>query len=243
MELSAEKVKSALSFEAEVFVYEKINSTNIIGEELAKKYDKPIIIAAENQTDGRGRNGKSFYSPSTGLYFSLVTHPNSDFYSMNTVTCGTAVAVANAIEELTNLKAQIKWVNDIFIDGKKVCGILCKALGGNGKINHLVTGIGINISTQSFPEEIKSSAGSLNRQVDKNLLTAKIVNNIMDLSDGYMDEYRKKSCIIGKDITCFINNIPRNVHAVDIDNNGGLVVTDGKETFTLTGGETTIRLK
>lgn len=244
MELSEEKINSVLNFDADIFVYDTVGSTNVIAEELAGKTQNPIIVVAEAQTDGRGRSGKSFYSPhSTGLYFTLVLHPDSDFYSMNTVTCGVSVAVTRAIEKLTGLNPKIKWVNDIYLDEKKVCGILCKAVGGNGKIKHLIIGIGINILTTDFPDELKSFAGSLNKSVDKNLLASEIANNIVNLHDNYMDEYRRKSCVIGKEIVYWKNGNSFNATAVDIDENGGLVVTDGKEKTTLTGGEITLRLK
>lgn len=243
MELCAEKIKSLLDTQAEVFVYDTVSSTNLIAQELAEKFDKPVIVAAESQTEGRGRSGKKFFSPPTGLYFSIVTHPKSDFKSMTTVTCATAVAVTRAVEKLTGLHPEIKWVNDIFIDGRKVCGILCRAVGGNGRVNHLVTGVGINISTKDFPDDIKNTAGSLNRAVDKNIFAAEIANNILSLGDGYMDEYREKSCVIGKKIVYYKNSEPLEAQAVGIDDNGGLIVFDGKEKTTLTGGEISVKLK
>lgn len=241
MKLDGEKIKAALNFNAEVLTYDAVSSTNELAAGLADKTDNSVLVLAESQTDGRGRNGKSFYSPDgTGLYFSLLTHPKSDFYSMNTVTCAAAVAVVRAIEKLTDLKPKIKWVNDIYIDEKKVCGILCRAMGGNGQVEHLVTGIGINISTEIFPDEIKDIAGALNCAVDKNILAAEIANNLMSITD-YMDEYREKSCVLGREITYYISGVPHAGKAVDIDGNGGLVVSDGKEKTTLTGGEITVR--
>lgn len=240
--LDREKIKSALNSDIELFVFDKIGSTNDEAEKIAASTDKPILIVAESQTNGKGRNGKSFFSPSTGLYFSLVTHPKSDFYSLTTVTCRTAVAVTRAIDTLTPLHPKIKWVNDIYIDGKKVCGILCRALGGNGRVEHLITGIGININTEAFPDEISNSAGSLNCGVDKNLLVAEIAENLLSL-ENYMDEYREKSCVIGKEIVYWKDNIPHTATAVDIDENGGLIVTEGEKKSTLTGGEITLRLK
>ena len=242
MKLHSEKIKSLLEFDAEVMTFETIDSTNILAEKLAEKSAKPLLIISESQTDGRGRNGKSFYSPPTGLYMSLLTHSDSDFYSFATATCKAAVAVTRAIEKLTGLKPEIKWVNDIYIDGKKVCGILCRALGGNGKINHLITGIGINLFTEVFPDEIKDSAGSINTAVDINILSAEIANNLFSLSD-YMDEYRDRSCVIGKVITYWKNGIEYKAQAVGIDENGGLIVDNGKEKTTLTSGEITLRVK
>lgn len=243
MKFDAEKIKSALNFNAEVLTYDSVASTNELAAGLADKTDMLVLVLAEGQTDGRGRNGKSFYSPDgTGLYFSLLTHPNSDFYSMNTVTCAAAVAVVRAIEKLTDLNPKIKWVNDIYIDGKKVCGILCRAIGGNGRVEHLVTGVGINISTEIFPDEIRDTAGALNCAVDKNILAAEIANNLIKIMD-YMDEYREKSCVLGKEIIYYINGVPHSGRAIEIDENGGLIVFDGKEKTTLTGGEITVRFQ
>lgn len=242
MKLNAEKIKNLLKFDAEIFVFDTIDSTNIFAEKIAEKTDKPVLVISESQTDGRGRNGKSFYSPSTGLYLSFVTHPHTDFYSVNTVTCAASVAVVRAIEKLTDLQPKIKWVNDIYIDNKKVCGILCRALGGNGQVKHLITGVGVNLFTKDFPDEIKDIAGSLNRELDINVFAAEIANNLVFVSD-YMDEYKEKSCVIGKEITYLKNGTAYNAKAVDIDENGGLVVSDGKEKTTLSGGEISLRLK
>lgn len=240
MKLDAEKIKNLLNFDAEIFVFDTIDSTNIFAEKIAEKSDKPLLIVSESQTQGRGRNGKSFYSPPTGLYLSLVTHPHTDFYSVNTVTCAASVAVVRAIEKLTDLKPEIKWVNDIYIDNKKVCGILCRALGGNGQVEHLITGVGVNLFTEDFPDEIKDTAGSLNRKLDINVFAAEIADNLITASD-YMDEYRQKSCVIGKEITYIKNGTAYTAKAVDIDENGGLVVSDGKEKATLSGGEISVK--
>ena len=242
MKLDRQKIKDALCVDAEVAVFDSVNSTNDIAAEIAAKTELPIVVAAEGQTDGKGRNGKSFFSPEgTGLYLSVVTHPNTDVFSLPAVTCGAAVAVVRAIEKLTELKPQIKWVNDIYVDGRKVCGILCRALGGNGRAEHLVTGIGVNLTTESFPAEIKDTAGSLGCDVDRNVLAAEIVNNLISISD-FMDEYREKSCVLGRKITYWKNNIPHSATAIDIDENGGLTVSDGKEKTTLSSGEITVRL-
>lgn len=242
MRAEAEKINSALKFDADVYTYYKVGSTNDIAVEMAQTAQKTVVVVADCQTDGKGRNGKSFYSPDeTGLYMSVLTHPRSDFYSMNTVTCAAAVAVVRAIERLTDLKPEIKWVNDIYIGGRKVCGILCKAIGGNGKVEHLVTGIGVNITTDVFPDEIKNSAASLEREIDKNLLAAEIANELVLMTD-YMDEYREKSCVIGKKITYFINGIAHDAETVGIDDSGGLTVSDGEKEITLTGGEITVRI-
>lgn len=237
MKLNRKKIEN-LTENYSVFVYDTIGSTNVEAREIAKQVDTNIIVCSEEQTQGKGRQGKSFYSPkNTGLYFSVVL-PRSE----NTVniTCLTAVAVTRAIEKLTDLKPQIKWVNDIYVDGKKVCGILVQAIENN----RLVIGIGVNISTADFPYEISDSASSLNRDIDRNELLAEIVKNISVLeSIDFTDEYRQKSCVIGKPITYYENNIPHDATAVDINGQCGLIVEESGKTKTLTSGEITIRVK
>lgn len=231
-----------------ICVYDTVTSTNDIAKELCKTYDGTILVTAEAQTNGRGRQGKSFFSPKgSGLYFSLVLDTNSPAFEFTGVTCAVAVAVARAIEKLTNLSVKIKWVNDIYIEDKKVCGILVQAVSENSVVKKLIIGVGINISTVDFPDDIKNIATSLNKSVDHNILTAEIVNNISELilknPDEYIDEYKERSNVIGKEITYFRNNIAHMAKAIGIDSNGGLIVDKDGEQITLTSGEISVRFR
>lgn len=243
------KIKSYLKSKAEIIVYDSVDSTNLRALELANGgFDKPAVIAADLQTNGRGRQGKSFYSPAgTGLYLSVLIHPNLPLGSVVTVTSAAAVAVSRAIEALTPLKPQIKWVNDIYLDGRKACGILTQSVSQNGLAKSIVVGVGINISTDSFPDEIKDSAASLNFEIEREALAAEIADNIFEYARNpferrYMDEYKKRSCVIGRKIVYYENGAAHSAAAVGIDENGGLIVeSDGKEKI-LTSGEITLRL-
>ncbi len=231
-----------------VCVYDTVTSTNDVAKELCKTTDGRVLIVAEEQTNGRGRQGKSFFSPKgSGLYFSLVLDTYSPAFEFTGVTCAVAVATARAIEKLTDLKVKIKWVNDIYIEDKKVCGILVQAVSENSVIKKLIIGVGINVSTVDFPDEIKGIAASLNKNIDRNILTAEIANNISELifrnPDEYIVEYKEKSNVIGKEITYLQNNILYTAKAVDIDSNGGLVVEKDGERITLTSGEISVRFR
>ena len=231
---------------AEVLVYDTVGSTNDLAKELCKN-GRQYLVVADSQTNGHGRQGKSFFSPEgSGLYFSLTVNTDSPEFSFTGVTCAVAVACTRAIEKLTDLNPGIKWVNDIYIDNKKVCGILVQSVTENGRITRLVIGVGINISTAEFPEDIREIAGSLNKKIDRSILTAEIVNNILELLKEdpcrYISEYKAKSIVIGKEIIYIRDSIPHSAAAVDIDSACGLVVEENSEKITLTSGEISLRL-
>ena len=124
---------------------------------------KPFIVVAREQTAGRGRQGKSFFSPGgSGIYMTIAL-PTGDIPSgAVTLTCRVGIAVSKAIDAEFRCRTGIKWVNDIFLSGRKICGILCEAIRGeDGTPSHILIGIGINISTEEFPDDIKDSAGSV----------------------------------------------------------------------------------
>lgn len=233
----------------EVRYFKTIDSTN---NEAKRCYDNlsdiPIIFISDHQTNGKGRLGRSFYSPKdTGLYMSLLMKVNSES-NIVSLTTATAVCVVKAIEKLSSLSPVIKWVNDIYINDKKVCGILCEAITNpeTSQIDAIVIGIGVNISTSVFPEEIKDIAGALKTDIDKNMLCALIVDNILNTiseKSDFIDDYKKYSMVIGKEITYTENGITKAATAIDINQNGGLVINTEDGTKILSTGEISIRLK
>lgn len=244
--LDKEKISSLINDPVKVFVFDTVTSTNDVAKKLCKENEECILVVADGQTNGRGRQGKNFFSPSgSGLYFSMVFSTESPAFEFTGVTCAVAVACARAIEKLCSLNVKIKWVNDIYIENKKVCGILVQSVSENGIVKKLIVGVGINISTVDFPDEIKDIAVSLGKKIDRNILAAEIANNISELifddPEKYIGEYKEKSNVIGKDITYFKDNIPHTAQAVDIDKKGGLVVLENGNKITLTSGEITVR--
>ena len=151
-----------------VYVYDILDSTNLearrliagegvpaAGAAIAAKA-VPAVVICRQQTAGRGRLGRSFFSPrDDGLYLSVVIKPDFDISRSSLVTVAAAAATSEAIDEVCACSSQIKWVNDIFLNGKKVCGILTEAITDfeTGQIEYLITGIGINTSEKSFPED------------------------------------------------------------------------------------------
>jgi BirA family biotin operon repressor/biotin-[acetyl-CoA-carboxylase] ligase len=257
--VSAESIAPFLRGEANQFeleVRQSVTSTNTLAKEMAAQGAKEgTVMIAREQTEGRGRMGRTFYSPSSsGIYFSVILRPKLNLEDSLLITTATAVAVAQAIETVAKVKASIKWVNDIFVAGKKVCGILTEASLNfeSGGLEYAVVGIGINIETKDFPIEIKQIAGSLfsNKPGDEpvtSMLVAEVLNNLGNCMNSltdkrYLTEYRKRSFLIGKDILVMKGKETTPAKAVDIDEKARLVVDyeDGTREA-LVSGEVSIR--
>jgi BirA family biotin operon repressor/biotin-[acetyl-CoA-carboxylase] ligase len=247
--LSSQSVKAHLKKDIDVIYYPTITSTNDECKRfLANGKQGEFLIVADEQTAGRGRQGKSFYSPAlTGVYFSLVLRPNTALQNAVTATTATAVAVCRAIEKLTDKKPRIKWVNDVYLDGKKICGILTEAITNfeEGVVDSVIVGIGINISTIDFPQDIEQ-AGCLGAKINRNALVAETCNELMKIVGGdynsFIDYYRSHSLVIGEKIKFIQNGKVTQAKAVAIDETGGLEVelATGEHT-TLRSGEISIR--
>lgn len=235
-----------------ISVLRETDSTNNEAKRLiAAGLDENVLIAADSQTSGRGRRGRSFYSPSgTGIYMTLVIRADVPMADAVSITTMAAVAVSRAIERVTGEKTGIKWVNDIYLGGRKVCGILTEAVSDfeSGTTQNIIVGIGINVSTDSFPDDVAAVACSLgNSAATRNEIIAAVANEVFklaeDLTDrSYMDEYRDRSVVIGKEITVYKGDEARRAEAVSVDDDGGLVIRlpDGAEE-TLRSGEITVR--
>ena len=248
-------IKEYLKTPCRVFEFDTIDSTNNEAKRIIEKDAEvcPFAVVANGQTNGRGRQGKSFYSPKdTGIYMSVIFEVPSDA-DVTFFTSAAAVAVSAAIESCSNKKTEIKWVNDIYADGKKVCGILCEAVFSNRREKtgrFIVVGVGVNISTENFPDELKKTATSLEGiTCEKNKLIAEITDNILTVAKNpdaefLFENYRKKSCVIGKNIRYLQNNVWYDGYASDINRDGSLeVVRNDGSCVKLSGGEITLRIE
>lgn len=230
-----------------------VDSTNTRAKELALAgAEHGTLIVADRQTAGRGRRGRSFFSPAgTGLYMSLILRPHVELERFQMVTVAAAVAVCGSVEALTRRRPRIKWVNDIFLEGedgaeRKVCGILTEAVSDveSGTIESVVVGIGLNVSTRDFSPELCGVAGSLFPEgVLRNRLAADIAGRLMGLQERLGDpelirEYRDRSLLLGRDIRYRQDGAERRGRALDVDAQGSLIVRgqDG-ETVVLRSGE------
>lgn len=252
-----QKYLKPICSDLKIEVYPTITSTNIVArEKAASGMPGGYVVLANTQTQGRGRRDRSFFSPcGTGIYMSVLFRP--DQYSMQDATGLTtmaAVAVCEAIEAVSDEQAQIKWVNDVYVAGKKVCGILTEASCGleDGCLEYAVVGIGINVTPPSdnFPTELKNIAGTIfgRPQADgKNRLAAEVLNRYMayylsgDLD--YVQHYRRRSLAIGKEISVISSKGEEKAVALAIDDACRLVVRyQNGITETLSSGEISVKI-
>ncbi len=226
-------------------MFNRIGSTNDYAKQNKDKFKGDFVVIANEQTSGRGRKGKSFYSPKNkGLYFSVCIKKQIPKDMLNFVTTYTVVKVLNAIEKLFDVKLCIKWVNDIYLNGKKLCGILTEMV--SEKENVIVIGIGINFKKANFPESIKNIATSLGNETklraSKTKLISQVLNELSDFSmSDFKEEYKERSFIKGKKIIVLGAGNEYQAEVLDIDDNLALVIKKDDEIITLNSGDVSIR--
>ena len=244
--LSQAAIGRFLSEPLPVHVFDSVDSTlNEAKRRVADDAEKRFLIAADFQTAGRGRRGRAFYSPKgTGLYLAIAMPLQTPAEAAPGVTAYAAVCVCKAIEALTGKQGEIKWVNDVFLDGKKICGILTEASASleSGMIESVCIGIGVNVYPCDLPDELKDIVGFVKPGAPiRNQLAAEITNELLDYERNksrFIDDYRARSLSIGRRVCCTVGNETFTATALDIDPLGGLIVQpDGGQKRTLYSGE------
>lgn len=255
--LSADRIRSLLNpkyAEIDIIVKKSTASTNTDAKGLAAAgANHGTVIIADEQTAGHGRRGKAFYSPKgTGIYLSIIARPGICFSDAVLITTAAGVAVCKSIESVSTLEPKIKWVNDIFLDGKKVVGIGTEAVSDveSGTIESVIVGVGLNFKTAEFPEILNNIAGPIFTKdfpLTRNEFIAILLNNLLEIFEDipknkFIDEYRSRSLLIGKDIVFVENNDWHTAKAIGIDEYGGLIVEVKGKRRTLTSGEVSVRV-
>lgn len=257
--ISMHEIKKCLNEEIknkiEVVVKESVGSTNDEVKKNREKNEGYIIISC-HQTQGRGRRGRFFFSPdNTGLYMSILLKPQLQPEQALGITTAAAVAVCRAIEKF-GVSPSIKWVNDIFVGEKKVCGILTESAIDieNKKLSYAVLGIGLNVyePENDFPEEIKNIAGAIFSKESENLrnrLCGEIINEFFNLYNGigmgyHTDEYIRRNFVIGKDVFVLSGEQKKKARVNNITNACELEVTfENGEKTVLSSGEISLKLE
>lgn len=257
-------LEEVMAEQVDIAVYKSIDSTNTRLKTLAVQGEKEWkIIIAEEQTHGKGRMNREFFSPAgTGIYMSILFRPNFSASESLFITTMAAVAVAKAIEKVIHIKPAIKWVNDIYYEGKKLCGILTEAAVNveNGHLDYAVLGIGINVKKPQgdFPEALKNIATSLSdaEQAGESAvlqddirchLAAEIINYIgyyyKDMEHhSFMKEYIEYSFLIGKSVV-IVGQESEVLLVKGIDENAGLIVQyPNGRTKVLSSGEVSVKI-
>lgn len=226
----------------EIYYFSELKSTNIIAKEKAlhgaERINEGTLIIAERQSAGKGRLGREWFSPSGGIWLSIILYPQLSPSYISRITLMTAVAVVKAIKVCTQIKSQIKWPNDILINEKKVCGILTEMSAELDIINWVVVGIGINVNInhREFPENIQENTISLKETSRKEISRVKLAQTFLQEFEKYYEilkgrefssilkERKLYSHTLGKKIKVDIGEKIITGEAMDINESGALIL-------------------
>lgn len=236
--------------------YDSVESTNTLARaQAAQGAPHGTVLIADHQTGGRGRRGRSFYSPAgTGIYMSVILRPNCRPQELMHLTCAAAAAMCGAVEKTTGIRPGIKWTNDLVYGKRKLAGILTElGLGPDGTAAWAIVGIGVNCCQKAgdFPEEIRDTAGSLAmvsaHKIDRAALAAAMITALceMDLTQKsrIMESYRRDCVTLGKEISLLrADGTVRHGRALDVDEDGALLVEFAPGRLeTVNSGEVSVR--
>ncbi|MDE5853516.1 MAG: biotin--[acetyl-CoA-carboxylase] ligase [Ruminococcus sp.] len=259
--LSAEIISANLTARElgkKIIILDKIDSTNNYAKEIASKGAvNGTVVIADTQTAGKGRLGRSFVSPSgKGLYMSVIIRPKFSTDIAVLITSAVAVASAEAVEKICGNNVQIKWVNDLYMNGQKICGILTEASMGM-EINspdYIVIGIGINVRESIFDDELSKRVSSIETEthkiIDRNELCALLLERLEYYTDNlenrcHLDEYKRRELLTGNIITANVGTEKITGRAIGVDENANLIIeSESGEIRNLSSGEANlVRIK
>ncbi len=250
-------LKQYLNQKLNITIFDELDSTNNYLKKLGSQGEiENQLVIALSQTGGRGRMGRSFYSPNgTGIYFSLLLHPDYTVEKSLLLTVMAAVSVAETVMKYNENDVKIKWVNDVYIDGKKVCGILTEgSINAIKKLDYAVVGIGINVIApeNGFPEDIKTSATAIfpgkTQEYIKEKIVAEVVNSFFKMCNGidtdFIKRYKEYSYLTGKEINIIQGDNTRSATVFDITDDCHLLVKNKNgEIEEISSGDVSVRLK
>lgn len=221
---------------------QEVTSTNDLAKEIAKNADSHgTIILAERQTKARGRLGRTWSSNnSDGIWMSIILKACAEPFVSQRITLLLAVTIWQSLNKATGVSCEIKWPNDLLLNGKKICGVLCESKILGSQSNYVIAGIGININQDFFEDDLKNKATSLKMHTGKNFQKDEIINDlIIRLNKNYrvMDEdawkeildfYKLKCSTLGKLLKIASLDNGKIYKAVDINENGNILVMDNE---------------
>lgn len=216
-------------------IFDTLPSTNDYCE--TREFGEDTAIIAREQTGGKGTKGRSFFSPRGGVYLSLVRYYPCKAENSFSLMIASCMAVVKTLE-LYGVSADVKWPNDVFLNGKKICGILIKNSFEGENVKKSITGIGVNVNND-IPKDLADIAINLKSivgEVDIDEFYKRLIENLY--ADYSVDEYRSRNIVLGKEITVIKNGESRKAVAEDVAANGSLVLKGGERLFY---GEVTIR--
>lgn len=249
--LNIQEIQNNLKHKHNIEIFDSIDSTNKYLKSKINEKNYGTIVISNEQTNGYGKKNRQFMSnKDVGIYMSILINPNCLIEESLKITILTSVAILSAIKSVCNLDVKLKWVNDIILNDLKVGGILCESqinLNTN-IIDNMIVGIGINVKEFEFPPSLKNIATSIenntNIKVSRNALISEIIN-FFDLyfieKANYIDFYKENSYVLGKDIKVIQNDRKFYAKAIDIDDNGSLIVQEQEKIIKLISSDISIR--
>lgn len=239
----------------EILSFEELDSTNTYAKKIAAESPEGTIVIANEQTKGRGRRGRSFYSAKgEGIFFSVILKPDISPEKAPFITGLAAAALSMALDDL-GVKTRIKWPNDILLNGKKIAGILTEMSGDVEKVEYIILGIGLNVSNRFFPEELRETASSLKMEGcggSRQEIFWKLICSLENLYEEYLKgeksgilkTLRERSAVLGREIMILTAEGQKSAVALDLSEDGGLIVdirNEGRQKLSF--GEISIREK
>lgn len=250
--ITAEDIQNGLNTEfigRNIFMYDKTDTTNERAKAKSNAPDGSLFIA-EVQTCGKGSRGRGWQSPKgTGIWHSVLLKPDIPPMEVSQITLIAGLAVCKAV----GLNSMIKWPNDIVINGKKICGILTEMSAEINMIHYIVCGIGINVNMETFEDNLSDKATSMYIESGKKYPRSVIIARLMNEFEYYykkfldnglsaiLDEYKEHCVTLGRDVNVIFNKETVSGTAVDVDENGSLVVETSGGIIRVTSGEVSVR--
>ena len=245
-----------LSRRAPVVYKPCVTSTNTLLKTLAASgLPDGFVLVTQKQTAGRGRLGRTFESPDGGLYLSILLYPQRSPEETPTLTPCAAVAVSRAVERVSGVSPDIKWPNDLQLGGRKLCGILTESSTACGR-RYVVIGIGINVNTrkEDLPPELRDTAVSLadftGKRMDTERLACAVIEELDRMTELWtadsrfcLEEYRRRCCTLGCDVTLLCGGECADAHALDVDDSFALIVETDDGIRRISFGEVSLRKK
>lgn len=249
--INVNQINQLLNFDTEVIHLDTVTSTNdYLRSIITDTLPSFTVVISDQQTHGKGRKGRSFYSPdSNGIYMSILIRPSFSTEIALQLTAMIAVAASEAIDSLYLLDTKIKWVNDLYIKDFKVAGILCEGQYeiDSNSFSYIIVGIGINTKKQVFPEELKEIVSSIenhiNDSVNRNILIAEILNRFKyhyDNQTNFIATYKNKSNLINTLVEVIEPNNTYIAKVIDINNQAHLIVESEGKIIELSSSEVSI---
>ncbi len=253
--LISDVIKEGLpSFYHTVELFEQLPSTNDYMKEQANHLRDGNVVIANEQTLGKGRNGRQFHSPKqSGIYLSIFLQPNLSIQQSLKVTACASVAIYEAIKANYGLECAIKWVNDVYLNDKKIAGILCEASLelNTASLEYMIVGMGINIHSYAMPKQIQEVAGCVEDFSDKKIERNQIIHDILSYfyyyyntieDNTFLPIYKEHSYVLFKTIMVHEKDVSYQARVLDIDENANLIIQkEDKSLTTLSSGEISIR--